>query len=206
MSYCIRVLAEQEAPVAASAIKTHLDGKAVVDLKLDVAPESDVGWGDILFKTKRGRRLFVLHRNAVSSEAGGKELKKLTAEIEKAQPQSGADWLKSYLPNVRAIYALELILHNTRDDREWAILHSVHSLIWSNRGGIIQSDGEGISNKSGQYIVWQFADNVTGEWGAAVRNGTDWTPFMMNLGDQEQRKAFFEGKVPAGPKLLQPKR
>ena len=66
-------------------------------------------------------------------------------------------------------------------------------------GGIIQADNEGFSNEDGYHILWQFADDVSGNWNMAVKNFFgNWTNFTMNLGDQRQREEFWKGSVPKG--------
>jgi hypothetical protein len=72
----------------------------------------------------------------------------------------------------------------------------VSESIWARGGAILQADGEGFSNEDGHHILWQFHDNVSGPWWMAVLQGDKWVPFKMELGNREQRVAFFEGRVP----------
>jgi hypothetical protein len=75
---------------------------------------------------------------------------------------------------------------------------SVKTAIWKKIGGILQADNEGFSNEDGYHILWQFDDDVAGEWNMAVKTFLgNWTTFSMDLGNPEHRKAFKSGKVPA---------
>ena len=47
----------------------------------------------------------------------------------------------------------------------WTIvrLHFKDAL-FGTAGGIMQADNEGFSNEDGYHILWQFDDDVTGDW------------------------------------------
>ncbi len=89
------------------------------------------------------------------------------------------------------------------EDENFPIVDSIKSTIWSKVGGILQADNEGFSNEDGYHILWQFSDNVTGEWNMAVKNFFGkWTNFTMDLGDKIQREEFWAGNVPKNAKKL----
>jgi hypothetical protein len=47
------------------------------------------------------------------------------------------------------------------------------------------------------HILWQFEEDVTGEWNCAVINGAgEWEGFRMELGDSLQSEAFQKGEIP----------
>ena len=95
------------------------------------------------------------------------------------------------------------MLNAAFEGNNYDIVNSIRSKIWNRTGGIFQADGEGFSNEEGYHILWQFSDNVTGDWSCAVLNTSgDWDKFVMDLGDKIQRKEFQEGKDPEKAKLL----
>ncbi len=107
-------------------------------------------------------------------------------------------WLKSFLPRVKIIYAFQ-ILGGADEGNGWEVINEIKELIWNKLGGIFQSDGEGFSNEDGYHILWQFSDSVSGHWNMAIKKTFGgWAAFEMDLGDNEQRQAFFIGKVPKG--------
>jgi hypothetical protein len=77
-------------------------------------------------------------------------------------------------------------------------LHVVQGAIWEWAGGILQSDGEGVTNENGYYILWRFVENAAGLANMAVLDGEQFVEFEMDLADPEQRAAFREGRVPDG--------
>ncbi|WP_454047537.1 hypothetical protein [Chryseobacterium sp. Marseille-Q8038] len=88
-------------------------------------------------------------------------------------------------------------------EENFSIVETIKSVIWSKVGGIFQADNEGFSNENGYHILWQFSEDVTGEWNMAVKNFFGgWTNFTMDLGDEIQRKEFLAGKVPNNAKKL----
>ena len=100
------------------------------------------------------------------------------------------------------IYAFK-ILDATKIEDDWKIIDSVQARILANTGGITQADSEGFSNESGFHILWQFSDDVEGEYDMAVKTlFGNWTNFRMDLGDLKQREEFWKGKVPRGAKKL----
>ncbi len=89
------------------------------------------------------------------------------------------------------------------EEENFRIVSSIKSIIWSKVGGILQSDNEGFSNEDGYHILWQFSDDVTGDWNMAVKNFFGkWINFKMDLSDKKQREEFWAGKVPKNAKKL----
>jgi hypothetical protein len=84
----------------------------------------------------------------------------------------------------------------------WNAVHAIQGAIWTKSGGILQADAEGFTNEDGYHILWQFSDGAKGQWNMAVLDQGNWVAFKMNLGDPGQRKAFLEGRVPKGVRLL----
>ena len=105
------------------------------------------------------------------------------------------------LPTVRVIYAFQL-LSGTDVDDGWTPLHRLHSAVWKDAGGILQADGEGFCDEDGFTILWQFGEHVTGEWNMGVLKNGQWLHFKMDLGNVHHRKAFLNGEIPDGAKVL----
>lgn len=103
---------------------------------------------------------------------------------------------------VKVIYAFQL-LNASFDDNNFEVIGNIKTKIWNKTKGILQADNEGFSNEDGYHILWQFSDNVTGDWSCAVINSTGkWDNFIMDLGNATQRKEFQNGDVPKNARRL----
>ena len=88
-------------------------------------------------------------------------------------------------------------------DSNFEIVASIKTKIWNKTTGILQADDEGFSNEDGYHILWQFPDDVTGDWNCAVINSMGkWDNFTMDLKDRTQRIQFQNGEVPENAKRL----
>ena len=198
MGYYIRVLGRRLDDIPLQLLKTAGE-PAFVQLERGTADE----WQELLLKHNSRSEIALIERNLViEGELGAEELQEFVDEVEQLHPRSAAQWLKSYLPKVKVIYAFQL-LSGTDVDDGWTIVHRVYQTIWKISGGLLQADGEGFSNEEGFTIVWQFSDGVTGGWNAAVLDAKGkWLPFEMDLGNREHRAAFMRGEVPIGAMRL----
>ena len=144
-----------------------------------------------------GEELMQIERNPViEGELGQDELQEFREDIQENKPTSAVKWLDKYFDKVKVIYAFQL-LDASMEDKNFEIVGSIKTTIWNRLGGLLQADKEGFSNEDGYHILWQFADNVTGDWSMAVKNiFGQWTNFTMDLGDKKQREEFWTGKVP----------
>lgn len=142
-----------------------------------------------------------IERNPViEGELGKAEIEEFRDDIKGYRPLSAVKWLDKFFNKVKVVYAFQL-LDASMDEENFPIVGSIKSTIWRKAGGILQADYEGFSNLEGYHILWQFSDDVTGDWNMAVRNiFGNWTNFTMDLGDQGQRKEFWAGKVPKNAK------
>jgi hypothetical protein len=204
MGYYIRVLAEKEDPIPVSQIQAWLQAAGLTNVDVIVEDGDSESWNQVTLKRKRGKELVTIERNPIEPHSlGEEELHEFISEVRDAKPKSAANWLKEYLPTVRAIYAFQILFHTNKND-DWREVHIVQENIWNTLDGILQADGEGFSNREGYHILWQFSDHVTGTWNMAVLAETGrWRIFQMDLGNPEHRKAFLEGKVPKGVKSKQ---
>lgn len=149
-----------------------------------------------------GPEIAVIERNPVKAGSlGEQEVKEFVDDIGGEQPTSAVDWLRQYLPKVKAIYAFQ-ILSGTDVKNGWEAVHCVRDSLWP-LGGIMQADGEGFSNEDGYHILWQFSDHVKGSWWMGVLKDGQWIHFQMELGNRRQREVFLRGEVPNGVKLAE---
>ena len=132
----------------------------------------------------------------IDGELGEEELDEFRDELKDCKPTSAAKWLEKYFDKIKVIYAFQL-LDRSMEDENFAIVASIRTKIWKKVGGILQADNEGFSNEDGYHILWQFNNDVTGEWSMAVRTRFGgWKTFKMELGNTTHREAFLRGKAP----------
>jgi hypothetical protein len=199
MGYRIRVLGKK------------LDMVPLTELQLAAKPallEADEGvedtWGALTLKHPSGEPIAFMEKNlVVPGELGAEEIEEFIEEVSQYPPASAAAWLAEYLPGVQVIYAFQ-VLNGAYTDDGFELLHKVYTKVWNAAGGILQADAEGFSNEEGYTVLWQFSDEVSGTWNVAVLgdNG-QWISFVMDLGDQAHRQAFWRGEVPSGVKPMQ---
>lgn len=198
MGYRIRILG------------TQLLSPSLTDLKHAAEPgvlEGDEGkggdWEALILKHKNEEPIAFIEKNLViPGELGAEELQEFIDEVGHYKPASAAAWLAEYLPSVKVIYAFQL-LKGTDIDDGFTLMHRVYGMVWHSAGGILQADGEGFSNEEGYTILWQFSDQVSGEWKAGVLTPDGrWVNFKIDLGNQDHREAFWEGQLPVGVELI----
>ena len=197
MGYYIRILGTNPDPFP----KHQLVSTA---LPATLAGEGDTeDWTELVLGHPSGAEIAFIERNiVVDGELGAEEIQEFLEEIAICKPESGAEWLREFLPAVKVIYAFQL-LDGTDVDDGWTILHRVYGTLWKHAGGILQADGEGLTNLAGHTIVWQFSNSASGPWNCAVINkDAVWTAFQMDLANPAQRQAFQDGEVPAGATVL----
>jgi hypothetical protein len=195
VGYYIRVLSPSDDVPAHSALEKDLRSE---HSKAELSLEAGAGtkWDQLLLSHQDGSEIAVVERN-FGDDLVTEEIEEFLEEIGDCQPRSSVEWLRQYLPTVRTIYAFQ-VLAGVELDGGWEVLGTLKSSVWRRASGIIQADGEGFTNEAGYHILWQFADSVTGEWWMGVFEDGHWIHFKMDLGDQEQRQAFFRGTVPPG--------
>jgi len=199
MSYYIRVLGISDPDIH---IDELIDGLSEVGLSAKFSRaelESAAKWSVLLVANAKGDEIMQIERNpVVEGDLGFEELEEFKESIEEYRPASAARWLLSFFDRVKVIYAFQL-LEGAFEDNNFAVVNSVREIIWNKTGGIFQSDAEGFTNEEGYAILWQFSDEVKGEWNMAVHDGDgQWVRFTMDLGNPAQREEFWQGKVPKG--------
>ncbi|HBH53924.1 MAG TPA: hypothetical protein DDY91_18720 [Planctomycetaceae bacterium] len=197
MGHYIRILTPSQTVPSIARIRAALSSNAPLG-QLEVEAGPDEGWTQISVVHESGEVVADIERNSDSDgDLIAEEIEEFREEIEDYEPASAAAWLADYLPNIKTIYAFQL-LGGTEADQGWEILGTVKNSIHEQVGGIIQADHEGFTEERGFQILWQFSDSVTGPWWMAVLQDGKWIRFQMDLGNRKHRKAFLVGKVPDG--------
>jgi hypothetical protein len=202
MGYRIRVLGTRPEQPDLAYLRNGLR-ESKNNAILQVEAGSDDHWEHLALSHTKGPEIALIECNpVVEGELGHDELQEFIQEVSEYKPIAAARWLEEYLPKVKAIYALQL-LSGTEVEGGWDAVHTVQSAIWTKAGGILQADSEGFSNEDGYHILWQFSERAKGKWQMAVFQDKKWIAFEMDLGNAVQRKAFLDGHVPAGARLIE---
>lgn len=201
MGYYIRALGISDPDIHIDELTQALAAEGLA-AKLEFDSTEEPGkWTMLNILNKDGIPLAQLERNPViEGELGKEELNEFREDIQGYEPASAVKWLTSYFDKVKVIYAFQM-LDAAFENENFEIISSIKAKIWNKTKGILQADNEGFSNEDGHHILWQFSDNVTGEWSSAVRNWLGkWDKFVMDFGDKTQRLEFKNGKVPKNAK------
>jgi hypothetical protein len=200
MGYYLRVLSTSASCVPFSALQSALQSESLkAALYQDENASED--WSHIILKHADGREIASIERNLVGGDSlGAEELEEFAEEIADCKPASAVQWLLNYFPQVRCIYAFQ-VLSGTDHKNGWEILGAIKNRIWAFAPSIIQADAEGFTNEDGYHILWQFNDSVKGTWWMGVLREGKWVHFEMNLGEPRHREAFLNGAVPKGATL-----
>ncbi len=170
-------------------------------LTVETGTEDD--WNQIILAHEGGPEIAIIERHAGSENVMvSAEIEEFLEEIADCKPPNAAAWLAKYLPNVKTIYAFQL-LSGTDVKNGWENLGEVKNSIFSEVGGILQADGEGFTDEDGYHILWQFSNSVKGPWAMGVLEDGEWVHFQMDLGNKKHRAAFFQGEVPEGVELAE---
>ena len=200
MGHYIRVLSPKPVRVPMSRLMEALE-----ELGAPVALSGDsdeTNWRQLILAHPEGKDIAVVECDLVEpGSLAEEEIGELLEDIAEAKPASAAAWLKSYLPKVKAIYAVQVVA-GADEGEGWDVVDTVRHALMTHAGGIIQSDNEGFSNEEGYHILWQFPDDATGTWWMAVLKDGRWRKFEMELDDPDHRAAFLAGEVPAGVEIV----
>ena len=203
MGYYIRVLGSQDPDIHIDELIDALTAEGLT-AKFEFDPsEQPNKWTVVDLLNQDSEALAQIERNLViGGELGQEELDEFREIIQDYKPTSAVKWLTGYFDNVKVIYAFQM-LNAAFNNGNFEIVSCIKTKIWNKTKGILQADNEGFSNEEGYHILWQFSDNVTGEWSCAVKNWLGkWDNFVMDLGDTAQREEFQNGKVPKNAKRL----
>ena len=205
VAYYTRILTKSEAVVSFSDLRTDLETKRP-DVVLKLEDGTEDSWKVLSLAHKDGQHISIIERNPVTQGTmGEEELSEFMEIVEDCKPASGAEWLMGYLPNIKAIYAFQVIFTGAERDEGWEAMDKVKEHLWRKLGGLLQADQEGISNEEGSYIIWQFFDEAKSLVPMAVLDKQGrWITFEMDVGNKKHRKAFWKGKVPRGARIVKP--
>ncbi|WP_109485097.1 hypothetical protein [Occallatibacter savannae] len=202
MGYYTRVLSKHEDFPSLEELSQLLAAEhPSVELTVEEGDEDD--WETLLLSGHGELEIALLERNPVSDGSIGQdEIAEFTEETADSKPESGVAWLHEFLAETKTIYAFQHLV-GSETEEGLAALHAVRSFLWQRGDSIIQADMEGFTNEDGYHIVWQFSDTVSGAWNMAVLQDDTWHHFQMDLGDPDQREAFFRGEVPPDASQVQ---
>ena len=200
MGHYIRSLSPSEKVPSLAEIRTALSREAPLgQLQVPAGPEAM--WTQVSLVHATGEVVAEIERNTASDgDLVIEEIEEFLEEIEDCEPASAAAWLAEYLPQVKTIYAFQL-LNGTEEEQGWQILGAAKDAIFQQVGGIIQADDEGFTEETGHQILWQFSNSVQGPWWMAVLRDGEWIRFQMELGNRKHRAAFLKGEVPDGVRM-----
>jgi hypothetical protein len=200
LGYFIRVLGYKDKYISFQEVRDRLANFKGIKLSIEAGTEKS--WGELFIEYDEDSPVATIERFPTSTEIGKSEIEGFIEEIEDYKPKSAVKWLKKALPKVRVVYMIR-IFDGVYKAEGWNAVHAVQGYIWNKTGGILQADGEGLSNENGYHILWQFSDKVEGSYKMAIKNILGgWTVFEMDLGNIEHRQAFLNGKVPKGVRRL----
>ncbi|MCX6316886.1 MAG: hypothetical protein NTW29_06330 [Bacteroidetes bacterium] len=203
MGYYIRVLGSQDPDIHIDEFIEALQEDGLTAKFAYDQREQPNQWSVLNILNNEGEALAQLERNpVVEGELAGDELDEFREIILDYKPVSAVEWLTKYFDSVKVIYAFQM-LNAAFQDSNFEIISSIKNRIWNRTKGILQADHEGFSNEHGFHILWQFPDDVTGEWSCAVLNASgQWENFVMDLDDTIQRKEFQDGGIPKGARRI----
>lgn len=195
MAYYTRVLSKDEEFPAFEELALYIRAEHP-EYRLTIEEGSDEEWGTLLLVGTDEVEVALLERYPVyDGSLGQDEISDLIEDLWDVKPESGVEWLKKYLEEVKTVYAFQHLQGAETEDGGNA-LHALRARLWERGDAILQADGEGFTNEEGFHIVWQFSDSVSGPWNMGVYKDDMWMHFKMDLGDPDHRAAFLNGEVP----------
>ena len=94
-------------------------------------------WFQLILAHKTGQEIALIERNPViPGELGEEELNEFIENVKGEKPKSAAEWLLRYLPQVKVIYAFQLLI-GAEVNNGWDGLNSLRSWIKKKVGGIL---------------------------------------------------------------------
>jgi hypothetical protein len=194
MAQVVRVLAESDVKAPLEEMRRVLPPNT----QLIVEDGDEHNWRQLLLKHSNGQEIALIERDpAGRGEIGEEVVHRLIHEMEQARPRSAVNWLRTYLPAVKVVYAMQ-VLGGAEADEGWLAVHRIQAYLWKKFGGILQADGEGFSNREGRHILWQFESQQEGELDVAVLDKVgDWIPFTLRMDVASEVEGFQRGEVPA---------
>lgn len=195
MGYYTRVLSKDEEFPPFDELAQFVQAEHP-QFKLTLEEGTEEKWESLLLSSDDEVEVAVLECCPVyDGSVGQDEIADFIEDLRDVKPESGAQWLKGYLDEVKTIYAFQH-LQGAEMVEGGNALHALRAKLWERGDAILQADDEGFTNEEGYHIVWQFSDSVSGPWNMGVLQDGVWRHFSMDLGDPDHRAAFLEGSVP----------
>lgn len=196
MSHYIRLLTTNDEILPVSELQEEIAGEGTISIDIG----DDENWSQISLSVGESE-IAVIERNPVEGDdsLAQQELSQFLEEIPECQPKTASTWLVEFLPTVNTIYAFQL-LNGISNPQHRKTFDKLRNYMWWALPGVFQADGEGFSNLEGYHILWQFDEGVSGAWNMAVLENGKWINFQIDLSNIKHRKAFCDGKIPAGVK------
>ena len=202
MSYYTRVLSKHEDSPSLEDLSQFL-GAEHSSCRLSVEEGDEEHWDTLLLSGHGEIEIALLERNPVTDGSLGQdEIAEFLEDTADCKPESGVAWLHEFLAETKTIYSFQHLV-GSETEEGLSALHALRTFLWQRGDSIIQADLEGFTNEDGYHIVWQFSDTVSGAWNMAVLQDDTWHHFQMDLGDPDQREAFFRGEVPPDASQVQ---
>ncbi len=196
MSYYVRLLTTSDEILPVTELQEEIAGEGSISIDTG----DDDNWTQLILSVGESE-IAVIERNPVEGDdsLAKQELEEFLEEVSECKPETASNWLQGFLPTITTIYAFQL-LNEIANPQHRRTFEKLKNYMWWALTGIFQADGEGFSNLEGYHILWQFDDGVSGAWNMAILEDGQWINFQIDLGNIKHRRAFCEGKVPAGVK------
>jgi len=220
MTYTIRVLTPSSRVIPVPEMRAWLQS----GYRLEADEARNRGWVRMFLTHANGQEVAAIERRSRSAVLSGRhtperqeggrrsatvsgnpvenDIRHFLQQIAECRPPSAVQWLQGYLPRIQVIYSFGINNNGVRIGDGWQALHRLYFGLHRTLGGVLQADQEGFSNEDGLHILWQFDEQASGEFEAAVLQEGTWMPFRMDLANHDHRKAFQGGRVPEGVEVI----
>ncbi|MCB9480789.1 MAG: hypothetical protein H6681_05090 [Desulfobacteraceae bacterium] len=201
MNYQTRLFCQTQKLLTSDILRSGLGSEALAQNLLFETEKTDTH-NQIIVKKNKLELIIIIELLPEKKEEDNIKLKSIIEYSEKKLPQKNMKWVKKYISKTKVFYEF-IPLSQFESEEDWEILSIIQTEAWVNSRGIFQYIDEGFTNESGDLVLWDYPFSITGKRIAAVKDFTGrWKTFEMDLESINQRKSFFEGKVPKNSKLI----
>ncbi|MDY0361920.1 MAG: hypothetical protein RBR08_10735 [Desulforegulaceae bacterium] len=201
MNYQTRLFCQTKKKLTSDILSSGLKNEPLAQNLLFETEKTDTH-NQIIIKKNRLELIIIIELLPEKKEEDKIKLKNIIEYLEKKLPKKNMRWVKKYISKTNIFYEF-IPLSSFESDEDWEILSMIQTEAWANSRGIFQYIDEGFTNESGDLVLWDYPFSITGKRIAAVKDFTRrWKTFEMDLESINQRKSFFEGKVPKNSKLI----
>jgi hypothetical protein len=201
MNYQTRLFCQTKKKLTSDILSSGLKNELLAQNLLFETEKTDTH-NQIIIKKNKLELIIIIELLPEKKEEDKIKLKNIIEYLEKKLPKKNMKWVKKYISKTKIFYEF-IPLSTFESDEDWEILSIIQTEAWANSRGIFQYIDEGFTNESGDLVLWDYPFSITGKRIAAVKDFTRrWKTFEMDLESINQRKSFFEGKVPKNSKLI----